>query len=33
MKVTLLASTPNADKLCGMAAAICTNYQGDAIKA
>lgn len=33
MKVTLIRFTPEPDKLCGEAAAICTGYTGDPIKA
>lgn len=33
MKVTLIRFTPEPDKLCGEAAAICTGYTGDPLKA
>ena len=33
MNVTLIRFTPEPDKLCGEAAAICTGYTGDPIKA
>lgn len=33
MNVTLIRYTPEPDKLCGEAAAICTGYKGDPIKA
>ena len=33
MNVTLIRYTPEPDKLCGEAAAICTGYTGDPIKA
>lgn len=33
MKVTLIRFTPEPDKLCGEAAAICTGYKGDPLKA
>lgn len=33
MNVTLIAHTPNPDYICGSAAAICTDWQGDPMKA
>ena len=33
MRVNLITYTPDPDMVCGKAAAICTNYQGDPIKA
>ena len=33
MNVTLIRYTPEPDKLCGEAAAICTGYKGDPLKA
>lgn len=33
MNVTLIRHTPEPDKLCGEAAAICTGYEGDPLKA
>ena len=33
MKVTLIRFTPEPDKLCGEAAALCTGYTGDPLKA
>ena len=33
MNVTLIRYTPEPDKLCGEAAAICTGYTGDPLKA
>lgn len=33
MKVDLIRYTPDPDGICGIAAALCTNYQGDPIKA
>ena len=33
MNVTLLASTPAAEIICGQAAALCTGYKGDPLKA
>ena len=33
MEVKLMAYTPNPDYTCGLAASVCTDYQGDPIKA
>lgn len=33
MKVELIKYTPNADGLCGMAAALCTGFKGNPVKA
>lgn len=33
MKVTLIKYTPDADGVCGLAAALCTGYKGDPAKA
>lgn len=33
MEVNLMAYTPNPDYTCGLAASVCTDYQGDPIKA